>query len=219
MFRHRTILLLFFVPIIISAIFPLYAHSALAALPTVKDGDLIEFGYTLVVDGQIIEKYTSSQPLAKRILPDLIQPPGLYNALIGMTLNQPKDVVVPPEDGFAKDDPQHGDLAGKTLYYYGLEVYSINGKSITDFNTGGSSLASFGYYFVRVLLGLLGVGVAVGLGYGTFLLYKKLFSKRCVVCKKPADGQCKKCGRYFCKTCYAMGCPYCGSRKLVLFKK
>jgi len=218
MSRHRNLCLLSFSVLLFILVFHFSSSFVLAALPTVKDGDLIEFGYTLVVDGNVVEKFTSSNPLAKRVLPDLIRPPGLYKAIIGMTLEQPKDVVVPPEDGFTSDDLGHEDLIGKTLYYYGLEIYSINGKYISDFDTGGNGLASFGYYFIRVVFGLFGVSAFVALSYGVYRLYRKFFSKRCIVCKKPADGRCKKCGRYFCKTCYATGCPYCGSRKLVLFK-
>ncbi|MHA1687021.1 MAG: FKBP-type peptidyl-prolyl cis-trans isomerase [Candidatus Heimdallarchaeaceae archaeon] len=190
-----------------------------AALPTVKDGDIVSFGYTLVVDGQTIEVHNTNNPVKKLFSSDNIRPPGLYKALKGMELNERKDVVVPPEDGFTDEDWQYTDLIGKTLYYYDLQVYAINGKEITDFKTGAFSPDTFGYYFLRISLGILGAAAAIFFGYLVYKYYQRIFGKKCVICKKLAVGRCMKCGRTYCESCYSNGCPYCKSRKLVRFKK
>ncbi|MCK4845322.1 MAG: hypothetical protein KAS95_06595, partial [Candidatus Heimdallarchaeota archaeon] len=92
----------------------------------------MSFGYRLEVDHAVIDYYSREIPLQKRLVPDIVTPEGLFNALIGMALHTPKDITVLPEEGFTFSDPYHPELEGKTLYYYALEVYEINGVSTTE---------------------------------------------------------------------------------------
>lgn len=209
-FTAFSILILLYISFSVS-----YTH---AALPTVNDGDIIAYGYRLVVDGEKIEEYTQDNPVKIVFSTENIRPPGLYKAMKGMKLDESKDIVVPPEEGFTEDDWEYANLVGKTLYYYNVHIFSINGKDISEIKTN-SGLENFGYYFLRISLGLIGAAAFILLIYFGYKIYPRFFGKRCVVCHKLAVGKCSKCGRTFCKACYSNGCPYCKGRKLILFKK
>ena len=191
---------------------------SIAAPPKVKDGDLLSIGYKLTVQATTIAEYTESYPLKFRIL-ITFQPPGLYDAIIGMALGTNKDVTVLPEDGFSPLDEDYPQLAGQTLYYTNLKIYEINGYYYTDLPTSGINVpGTFGYYAIRVGLGLLGAAVFAGLVYGGYRLYPRFFGKKCLVCKELAIGTCVKCGKNFCERCYSNGCPSCKGRSLKRFK-
>ncbi len=208
-----------FLVILLSLVVVQYVSSdSFAAIPVVEDGDMLAFGYTLTADAEIVETYTEEIPHRIFIRVGTFTPPGLYNALLGMALGSNKDVVVPPEEGFLPTDPDHADLAGLTLYYNNLKVFEINGIYYTDLSTNGTEPGSFGYYAIRVGLGLVGAAAFVGLVYGGYRLYPKVFGKRCAICKTLAIGTCTKCGRKFCERCYSNGCPYCKARTLIRFK-
>ena len=196
---------------------PAYTERCSAAPPYVEAGDLLSYGYRLEVDHVVIDYYNREAPAMKRLVPDIVTPEGLFNALIGMALHTPKDITVLPEEGFTFSDPYHPELEGKTLYYYALEVYEINGVSTTE--EPDDNLGLFGYYFLRIGLGVLGFGAVLGLIYFGYRYYPKIFGKRCLVCNKSAIGKCTKCNKAFCERCYSNGCPACKSRTLIHFKR
>jgi len=188
-----------------------------AAIPVVKLGDLVGYSYRLIANGSLIEVKTEDDPEKRRIMPD-ISPPGLVDELVGMKLGETKDAVIPPEKGFEITDLTYGYLFNITLYYNNLKVVILNNVHYTDINTNGFIPGSFGYYFIRVVGGLLGAAAGIFLVYGGYKLYPRIFGKKCLVCKKLAIGTCKKCGNTFCETCYSNGCPSCKSRTLLRFK-
>ncbi len=209
-----------FLVILLSLVVVQYVPSdSLAAIPVVEDGDMLSFSYTLkVVEANFVETYTEANPRKILFLEATFTPSGLFNALLNMPLGSNKDVVVPPEDGFLPSDSQYSHLSGLTLYYTNLKVLEINSEHYTDLPTNGAEPGSFGYYAIRVGLGLVGAAAFVGLVYGGYRLYPKVFGKRCEVCKTLAIGTCTKCGRKFCERCYSNGCPYCKARTMKRFK-
>ncbi|MCG3219982.1 MAG: FKBP-type peptidyl-prolyl cis-trans isomerase, partial [Candidatus Heimdallarchaeota archaeon] len=128
-----------------------------AALPVVKENDLISIGYRLTVSAALVEVYTKQSPFKGQVAIDIIRPIGLYNEVIGMKLGEVRNLIVAPEDGFSEYDPEYGAYAGLTLYYDDLTIFEVNGVHITDVENGGLTPGSFGFYFLRVVLGLLGV--------------------------------------------------------------
>ncbi len=189
-----------------------------AAIPVVEDGDFLSLSYTLTANASTIEFYTEANPRKFRILSASFTPPGFYNALEGMPLGSVKDATIPPEEGYLPTDINYAYLTGYTLYYTNIKVLEINGEHYTDLPTGGTEPGTFGYYAVRVAIGLAGAAVFVGLAWGGYKLYPKMFGKKCAVCKTLAVGTCTKCGRQFCERCYSNGCPYCKARTLKRFK-
>ncbi len=208
-----------FLVILLSLVVVQYVpFDSFAATPVVEDGDMLSFSYTLKVEAETVETYTEANPRKTRIIGATFTPPGLFNALLGMPLGSSTKVDVPPEDGFLPTDSQYPHLAGKTLYYTNLKILEINFEHYTDLPTNGAEPGSFGYYAIRVGLGLVGAAAFVGLVYGGYRLYPKVFGKRCEVCKTLAIGTCTKCGRKFCERCYSNGCPYCKARTMKRFK-
>jgi len=215
--KRNLVSLLIVLPIVITLVgIPIIESSA--ALPVVKDQDLLAYGYTLVANSTTIEVKTESNPEKKQILLGFTQPEGLYLELIGMELGQVKNAIITPDLGFLPADPDYGHLAGLTLYYNNLKVYEINGYHITDIPTNGPEPGSFGYIFLRIVIALVSVAGAGLLVYGGYRFYPRLFGKKCAVCKGIAIGTCKKCGEVFCNRCYSSGCPDCKSRTLIRFK-
>ena len=86
---------------------PAYTERCSAAPPYVEAGDLLSYGYRLEVDHVVIDYYNREAPAMKRLVPDIVTPEGLFNALIGMALHTPKDITVLPEEGFTFSDPYH----------------------------------------------------------------------------------------------------------------
>ncbi|MHA1224547.1 MAG: hypothetical protein ACTSSG_02180 [Candidatus Heimdallarchaeaceae archaeon] len=192
--------------------------SVSAAKVYVQDGDLISFGYRLVANSSVFEVRTEDNPVKVRIVQDSFKPPGLYDQIIGMELGSSKDAIVYPEDGYTPIDGKYASLYNLTLYYYNLKIYAVNGLFYTDYLTNGSTSPPFGKILLNIFYALLGLS-AFGLAiFGGFKLYPLVFGKRCAVCKKPAIGTCKKCGKTFCELCYSNGCPYCKGRSLIRFK-
>ena len=187
------------------------------ATPAVESGDLVGYSYRLVAIGTLIEVKTEDDP-KKVVLTSLVSPPGLYDELLGMKLGQVKDAVIPPEEGFSSSDPTYGYLFNTTLYFNDLKVVMLNNIYYTDLPTNGFLPGTFGYYFIRIIGGLLGAAAVVFLVYGGYKLYPRILGKKCMTCKKLAIGTCKKCGENFCERCYSNGCPNCKSRTLLRFK-
>lgn len=209
---------LFMVIILSLVAFQYFPSSSKAAVPVVEDGDLLAFSYSLTANTTLIEAYTEENPRRIRVLSATFTPPGLFKGLEGMSLGSTDDITVYPDEGFLPTDPDYGFLAGLTLYYTHVKILEINGVYYTDLPTGGTEPGTFGYYAIRVGLGLLGAAAFAGLVWGGYKLYPKVLGKRCVVCKSSAIGICVKCGRKFCDRCYSNGCPYCKARTLKRFK-
>ena len=189
-----------------------------AAIPVVENGDFLALSYTLTADNTVIETYTEESPRRTVVRESTFTPPGLFDALQGMALGSLKDVTVPPDEGFLPTDLDYPHLTGLTLYYTSLKVVEINGAHYTDLPTGGTEPGTFGFYAIRVTIGLAGAAAFVGLVWGGYKLYPRIFGKRCEVCRELAIGTCTKCGRKFCERCYSNGCPACKARTLKRFK-
>ena len=185
----------------------------------VEEGDLISFGYRLVVNTFTFEVKDEDNPKKVWFTEPNFKPPGLYDDLLGMELGSIKNnVIVYPEEGYTVDDGSYAGLANQTLYYYDIKIYEVGGYYYTDYESNGGETPSFGKIFLNILYSILGIGGVVLIGFGIYKLYPRILEKRCVTCKSLAVGACKKCGKHFCETCYSNGCPYCKSRTLLRFK-
>jgi hypothetical protein len=217
--RKNNVLLYFLVFSILSVSF-IYILPCSAAIPVVKDGDLISYGYKMYAMGTLQSTRDESNPVQIRIRKindtyNSINPPGLYDVLIGMKLGQIKtNVIIPPDEGFASDDPTFGFLHGYTLTFNNLRVFEINGIYYTETTPGSNGP----FPWLPVVLGILGFAGIVFLSYGIYKFSPKIFGKRCSICKKRAVGKCKNCGAIFCVQCFSNGCPNCKSRSLIRFK-
>ncbi|MCE7740761.1 MAG: FKBP-type peptidyl-prolyl cis-trans isomerase [Candidatus Heimdallarchaeota archaeon] len=209
--KRYALLYMFVVPLIVGLF--------IASAPTsadkfiVEDGDFLDYGYQLYVNGSLVETRDEENPVQIVIGTTSIIPPGLYQHLIGMRNGEIKDKVdISPDDGFPD-----GIYAGIALTYYNLQIYKINGYHHTELPTGPPA-RSFGYWVLTIGGGILGTAGAIFLIYGGYRFYPKIFGKRCMTCKKSALGTCKNCGRAFCDNCYSSGCPNCKGRSLIRFK-
>ena len=205
--------------LLVSLTLPLILALSIASTPTlankyvVEDGDLLDYGYQLYVDGINVETRTEANPIQVAIRETLIDPPGLYDYLIGMRNGEIKsNIIIPPEEGYST-----GPYVGKALTFQNLQIYKINGYHYTELPTQPPP-KTFVFWLLTIGGGILGTAGAVFLIYGGYRFYPKLFGKRCSVCKKSAIGNCKNCGKAFCNNCYAAGCPYCKGRSLIRFK-
>jgi FKBP-type peptidyl-prolyl cis-trans isomerase SlyD len=77
---------------------------------TVRDNQVVTLGYTLTVDGKVVDtsEGKGNAPIvfiqgAEQIVP------GLENALYGMAVGESKTVVVPPAEGYGEYDPEGFD--------------------------------------------------------------------------------------------------------------
>ncbi|MHA1708051.1 MAG: hypothetical protein ACTSYV_03085 [Candidatus Heimdallarchaeaceae archaeon] len=209
------IILLSFSTLFLSpSLFPVHAAKVYVA-----DGDLISFGYHLIANQTTFEIRTEDNPVKVRITKDSFKPPGLYDDIIGMELGSMKDeIIVYPEEGYTPIDGTYASLYNLTLYYKRLKIYAVNGLFYTDYLTNGGTSPPFGKILLNIFYALLGLSAFGLVIFGGFKLYPLVFGKRCAVCKKPAIGTCKKCGKTFCELCYSNGCPYCKGRSLIRFK-
>ena len=200
-------------------VIPLIVGLSIASTPAsadkyvVEEGDFLDYGYQMYVDGLIAETRDEEDPVKIVIRTTSIDPPGLYQHLIGMRNGEIlPDFVIPPEDGFIE-----GIYVGKALTYKNLQIYKINGYHVTELPTEPPT-KSFGYWVLVIGGGILGTAGAIFLIYGGYRFYPKIFGKRCMTCKKSALGTCKNCGQAFCDSCYSSGCPNCKGRSLIRFK-
>jgi hypothetical protein len=213
--RRYALLFVLIVPIIVGI--SIVSNPALADKYAVEDGDYLDYGYQMLVEGSIVETRTEANPFQIVIASDNCVPPGLYEHLIGMYNGQIKtNIIIPPEDGFLPSDPTYGAYAGKAVTFNNLQIYKINGYHYTELPTQPPP-KSFGFWLLTIGGSILGVAGAVLLIYGGYRFLPKLLGKRCLTCKKSAVGQCKNCGKAFCNTCYSAGCPNCKGRSLIRF--
>ena len=175
--------------------------------------DLISYGFRLVVDGHTVEVHTEEND-AIRILfhPDNIKPIGLYDRMIGIKIGIPYNFQIPPEEGFDPSDPEYGAIAGKTLYFYDVEVYEVEGV-----DPNGNQNNSPNNLLAIILGTVLGIAGLVAVTYLSYRFGPSIFAKRCSVCKSKAVGRCKICEQKFCNSCYSTGCPNCKGRTLIRF--
>ena len=184
---------------------------------TVEDGDLVDYGYQMYVEGALVETKTEANPAKISVNEGNTIPPGLYDYLIGMRNGAIKtNIIIPPEDGFSPIDPNYGAYSGKAITFNNLQVYMINGYYYTDLTTEPPP-RTFVFWLLTIGGSILGVAGAILLIYGGYRFYPKLFGKRCLACKKGAVGSCKNCGKPFCNSCYSAGCPACKGRSLIRF--
>ena len=204
-------------------VFPVIIGISVTSIPAsadqyvVEDGDYIDYGFQMFINGSLIESRDESNPFKVAITWETSKPPGLYDHLIGMNNGEIKtEIVIPPEDGFFPSDPTYGMYADQAVTFYNLQIYKINGWHYTDL-TPQPTPKPFGFWLLTVGGSILGVAGAILLIYGGYRFYPKLFGKRCIACKKSATGHCKNCGKAFCNNCYSEGCPYCKGRSLIRF--
>ncbi len=178
----------------------------------IEDNDFITFGYHLIVDAKTIEFYNENSPRRVLFTKDIVKPIGFYNRLLGMKIGEIKNFDVPASEGFSSDDPKWSYLAGKALHYQNVQIYDVEGVNTETTHKPYVNI-------VKIIAIILGVISTPFIAYGSYKLYKKLFYKRCSICKKPAVGRCSSCGALYCATCFSNGCPKCGSRKLIRFSR
>ncbi|MHA1303253.1 MAG: hypothetical protein ACTSQE_04660 [Candidatus Heimdallarchaeaceae archaeon] len=179
-----------------------------------EENDLITYGFHLIVDGKTIEYHDEYTPVRILFNEKNIKPVGLYKRMLGMKLGVPKSFDVPPEEGFDASDPQWGYLAGKTLHYQNVEIYSVEGVD-TNTNNNGSGNANI----LEIIVVILGITGSFVVAFGIYRIYPKIFFKRCSICKARAVGKCSSCHELFCTRCFSNGCPKCKSRTLIRLKK
>ena len=74
---------------------------------TIRDGHVVTMGYTLVVDGKIVDTSEGEGNSPVQFIQGEEQVVrGLENALYGMTVGDTKNVVVLPTDGYGEYDPE-----------------------------------------------------------------------------------------------------------------
>jgi FKBP-type peptidyl-prolyl cis-trans isomerase SlyD len=76
-------------------------------IQTVEEGRVVTLGYTLIVDGKVIDTSEGKGNAPVQFIQgqgEIV--PGLENALYGMAVGESKDVVVSPDEGYGKLDPE-----------------------------------------------------------------------------------------------------------------
>ncbi len=76
----------------------------------IEDGDVVDLDFTFTYDGEVRQEVQGF--ITEVSNQSLIQ--GFYEGLLGMKVEQDKEIVVSPEKGYT--DPNH-ELYGKTLYF------------------------------------------------------------------------------------------------------
>jgi FKBP-type peptidyl-prolyl cis-trans isomerase SlyD len=99
---------------------------------TVADGLVVSLDYTLRLDdGEIVESSTGQEPL------EFLQGqgqiiPGLEQALYGMAVDDQKDVVVAPPDGYGEEDPDAFELVERDVFPPDLDLRPGTGLRMRD---------------------------------------------------------------------------------------
>ena len=73
--------------------------------PVVQDGTTVRIGYTLTVDGAVVDSSEGRDPLSYVHGQGQIIP-GLEKQLTGLRVSDVRDITVPPEEGYGLVDPQ-----------------------------------------------------------------------------------------------------------------
>ena len=99
---------------------------------TVADGLVVSLDYTLRLDdGETIDTSTDQEPL------EFLQGrghiiPGLEQALYGMAVDDQKDVVVEPADGYGEQDPDAFELVDRDVFPPDLDLRPGIGLRMRD---------------------------------------------------------------------------------------
>jgi FKBP-type peptidyl-prolyl cis-trans isomerase SlyD len=77
---------------------------------TIRDGHVVTLGYTLTVDGKVIDTSEGEGNAPVVFIQGIEQiVPGLENVLYGMAVGDSKNVVVPAAEGYGDYDPEAFD--------------------------------------------------------------------------------------------------------------
>lgn len=77
---------------------------------TIRDDMVVTLGYTLTVDGKVIDTSTGEGNAPVVFIQGAEQVvPGLENALYGLAVGESKNVVVPAAEGYGEYDPEAFD--------------------------------------------------------------------------------------------------------------
>jgi FKBP-type peptidyl-prolyl cis-trans isomerase SlyD len=99
---------------------------------TVADGMVVSLDYTLRLDdGEIVDSSADQDPL------EFLQGqgqiiPGLEQALYGMAVDDQKDVVVAPADGYGEEDPDALELVERDVFPPDLDLRPGIGLRMRD---------------------------------------------------------------------------------------
>ena len=99
---------------------------------TVADGLVVSLDYTLRLDdGEIVDSSADQEPL------EFLQGqgqiiPGLEQALYGMAVDDQKDVVVAPADGYGEEDPDAFELVERDVFPPDLDLRPGIGLRMRD---------------------------------------------------------------------------------------
>jgi hypothetical protein len=97
---HKIIFLIFILNLINS--------SGYTVAGGIEKFDVVNLDYVLSYDGEVQQNGPNFETRVSSN--DLID--GFYEGLLGMSVGEDKNIIVPPEKGYST-----GDLAGKTLYF------------------------------------------------------------------------------------------------------
>lgn len=190
----------------------------------IEEQDVIQLELTLFIDGSkiyknkglfyIIKPTLTIDTIVSRRFTDIEKPDtvGLYNVLLGMQIDQLKDVVIDKDNGFTNVDDE---FFGKNLRYV------IQIKQIVVDNSFPQLISYYLDYdenlsgrlnielipFMEYLI-FLDIVLIVG-SIGIFFLKSDrmksiLYTKRiCSICKVKADLQCN-CRELYCKECFEL---------------
>ncbi len=103
---------------------------------TVKDDLVVSLTYTLRLDdGQVVDSATDQNPL------EFLQGrgqiiPGLERSLYGMSVNDEKEVVVVPADGYGEEDPDEFEEMPRDAFPSDMNLTEGMGLRLRDANSG-----------------------------------------------------------------------------------
>ena len=91
----------------------------------VEKGSVVKMHYTLKVDGEVVDTSSGKEPMSfvqgsGQIIP------GLEESLSGMKQGEKKNVVIQPEQGYGKKDPEAMQKVPKTAFK-DLDKLSVGG--------------------------------------------------------------------------------------------
>lgn len=103
---------------------------------TVKDDLVVSLAYTLRLDdGQVVDSATDQNPL------EFLQGrgqiiPGLERSLYGMSVNDEKEVVVVPADGYGEEDPDEFEEMPRDAFPSDMNLTEGMGLRLRDAKSG-----------------------------------------------------------------------------------
>ncbi len=141
---------------------------------------------------------------------------GLYEALLGMKINEVKNnVFVPPEKGYTSVSHE---LYNQTLNLNIQVLRLIHNNNFSSLSTQESKNELFDnlIFYINIMLVLFAV-------FYLLLLIKQRLRKfnrvMCTFCNNFADGKCGQCGTISCRASFSSGCLNCKSNTFVAVNK